>query len=206
MTPPAKRDRLIDAAAELFHKRGMASTSLADIAKHADIPIGNVYYYFKTKDELALAALEKRQTMLASAYSTLDGSMSDPRERLIAATQYFESVREDYTRYGCPIGKIICDSNDEKDPVAKAATKVLAQFIEWAQRQFRQLGYSESEAARYATSLLAGIEGASLMAKAFGTPQMISDEITRLTDWLTTIPNKRVFLGKAGMHKQPEPA
>lgn len=205
MNPPAKRDRLIDAAAELFHKRGMASTSLADIAKHADIPIGNVYYYFKTKNELALAALEKRQAVLANSYSSLDTNMSDPRERLIAATHYFDTVRDDYARFGCPVGKVICDSNDDKDPVAKAAAKVLLQFIEWAQRQFQQLGYDEVSAQRYATSLLAGIEGAAIMAKAFANPQILSNEVARLVEWLNAVPNKRAFLGKIAL-KAPEPA
>lgn len=204
MNPPAKRDRLIDAAAELFHKRGMASTSLADIAKHADIPIGNVYYYFKTKDELALAALEKRQAVLANSYSSLDANMSDPRERLIAATRYFDSVRDDYAQFGCPVGKVICDSNDDKDPVARAAAKVLRQFIEWAQRQFQQLGYDEACAQRYATSLLAGIEGAAIMAKAFADPQILSNEVARLVEWLNAVPNKRAFLGKIAL-KAPEP-
>jgi len=41
-----------------------------DIAQAADVPVGNVYYYFKTKDELVQAVIDAHaqdiQTMLAS--------------------------------------------------------------------------------------------------------------------------------------------
>src|SRR5262245_37143835 len=98
-----KRERLIDSAAELFHRNGMLATSLADIAKHADIPIGNVYYYFKTKEELALAVITMRRDQFAAAYALLDENFPDARQRLTEALKYFDNVRGEYAKYGCPI-------------------------------------------------------------------------------------------------------
>jgi hypothetical protein len=46
---------------------------------------------------------------------------------------------------------------------------------------------------------MAGVQGATIMAKAFRSPQVLSDEITRLTAWLENLPNRRISLGKAGM-------
>jgi len=48
---PGKRDRLIAAAGETIYRQGVEATTIADIAEAADVPVGNVYYYFKTKDE-----------------------------------------------------------------------------------------------------------------------------------------------------------
>ena len=42
-----KRVRLVDAAKALIHKQGFNLSTLADIAQEADVPLGNVYYYFK---------------------------------------------------------------------------------------------------------------------------------------------------------------
>src|SRR3954468_20903895 len=106
MNAQNKRERLILSAATLFHRNGLNATSLADIAKHADIPIGNVYYYFKTKEELALAAVSKRKEQFSAASDLLEESIDDPRQRLIAAITYFEKVRDEYTKFGCPVGKI----------------------------------------------------------------------------------------------------
>ena len=45
-----KRDRLIEAAKEKFYQQGVARTTLADIAQQAQVPLGNVYYHFRTKE------------------------------------------------------------------------------------------------------------------------------------------------------------
>src|ERR1700709_535035 len=114
-----KRERLVDSAAILFHHNGMNATSLADIAKHADIPIGNVYYYFKTKEELAMAALSRRREQFSIAYAMLQETLADPRQRLIEAVRHFESVRDEYTKYGCPIGKMVENAESDNDSVTQ---------------------------------------------------------------------------------------
>src|ERR1700739_2362726 len=55
---PGKRQRLIAAASQLLHQHGVEKTTLADIAQAADVPVGNVYYYFKTKDDIITAVIE----------------------------------------------------------------------------------------------------------------------------------------------------
>src|ERR1700686_2451782 len=44
-----KRSRLLSAAVELTYQNGFDATSLADIAREAKVPLGNVYYYFKNQ-------------------------------------------------------------------------------------------------------------------------------------------------------------
>jgi len=195
MTTQNKRDRLIDSAATLFHTNGLTATSLADIAKHAEIPIGNVYYYFKTKEELAVAAVAKRKEQFSAAYALLEESIPDPRQRLIEALRYFEKVADEYTRFGCPIGKIIVDADIEKDHVVQTAAQVLEEFVSWAERQFKSLGHGD-DAKRYATSLMAGIQGAAIMAKATKNAKVMTDEIARLAQWVETLPNRKIQLGK----------
>ena len=59
-TKSEKRARLIRTAAKLAYRHGFRETSLADIAEAAKVPVGNVYYYFKTKDEIGEAIVEQR--------------------------------------------------------------------------------------------------------------------------------------------------
>ena len=205
MTNINKRDRLIESAAMLFHHIGLSATSLADIAKHADIPIGNVYYYFKTKEELALAAVAKRKEQFSASYALLEEHIDDPRQRLIESMYYFEKVRDEYTKYGCPVGKIIVDADVEKDPVVQMAAQIFVEFVSWAERQFRQLGHS-NDARRYAVSLMSGIQGAAIMAKAMGNPEVISNEILRLVVWVETLPNRKIQLGKVAVKDMSEAA
>lgn len=193
-----KRERLINSAAELLHRQGLNATSLADIAKDADVPIGNVYYYFKTKEELALAALAKRKDQFTAVYAALNDAFDDPRQRLIEALGYFNKVREEYAKFGCPIGRVIEDARIEKDMVAKNAAQIFNDFVEWAEKQFQSLGHNEN-ARMFATSLMSGIQGATIMAKAFSNPQIITDEIIRLTDWVMSLPNRKIHIGKVSV-------
>lgn len=53
------RQRIIDAARELFSKNGVSKTSLEKIAKHADVTRGAVYWHFENKTELFHAMREQ---------------------------------------------------------------------------------------------------------------------------------------------------
>lgn len=191
----SKRERLITAAAELFHHNGSTNSSLADIANKAKIPIGNVYYYFKTKEELILAVIEKRQETMAQAYDTLNSAFADPRERMIQALSFFTNIKADYTAHGCPLGRMVMEFGIEHQEARKAVAAVMAEFVSWAASQFEALGHKE-EAKNYAISLMAGIEGAAVMAKAYGDESVFEKEMQRLRNWVESIPNKNVPFGK----------
>lgn len=52
-----KWERLVHAAAECFREGGIRATTIKIIAERANVPIGNVYYYFKTKEDIASAVV-----------------------------------------------------------------------------------------------------------------------------------------------------
>src|SRR5260370_40189079 len=80
---PDKRTRLITTATKLAYGRGFRETSLAAIAEAARVPGGNVYYYFKTKEELAEAAVERRLEEFHAARAER-ARFSSPKEPLLA--------------------------------------------------------------------------------------------------------------------------
>src|SRR5260370_7918644 len=77
-----KGARCIEAAMKLAYQHGFRDTSLADIAEAAHVPVGNVYYYFKTKDELGEAVVEQRLAEFRAFREELD-RLSSPRARLL---------------------------------------------------------------------------------------------------------------------------
>lgn len=52
LTAADKRGRLVGVAADLFYTHGFARVALADMAAAAEVPLGNVRYYFKSKAEI----------------------------------------------------------------------------------------------------------------------------------------------------------
>src|ERR1700736_6642540 len=85
---PDKRTRLIETATKLAYGRGFRETSLADIAEAARVPVGNVYYYFKTQEELDEAVVERRLAEFRAFREEMD-RLSSPKERLFA---FVESI------------------------------------------------------------------------------------------------------------------
>ena len=78
-----KRERLVDAAVTLFHHRGYGQTSLSDIAEQSGVPLGNVYYYFKTKADVLYYIVDRVLDDLLDGlslcvvnFSNVDGSGS----------------------------------------------------------------------------------------------------------------------------------
>src|ERR1700686_3504079 len=98
-----KRTRLIETGMNRAYQRGFREASLADIAEAAHVPVGNVYYYFKTKEELGEAVVERRLAEFRAARVEWD-RLSSPKERLLAFVGSVQANREQLGRGGCPLG------------------------------------------------------------------------------------------------------
>src|ERR1700682_241750 len=94
-----KRARVIETAMKLAYKHGFRETSLADIAEAAHVPVGNVYYYFKTKEELGEAVVERRLAQFRELREEMD-RLSSPKERLFAFVESVHGDREQRARGG----------------------------------------------------------------------------------------------------------
>ena len=115
---PDKRTRLIETATKLAYGRGFRETSLADIAEAARVPIGNVYYYFKTKEELAEAVVKRRLEEFRAGRAEWD-RLSSPKERLLAFVGSVQANREQLARGGCPLGGLCTELHKEGGALAK---------------------------------------------------------------------------------------
>lgn len=89
-----KRDAILDAARAVFSREGYAATSVDDVAAEAGIGKGTVYLYFKSKEELYLAALERDIRALAAKAREEMESVPAFREKIEA----FLRVRLDYCK------------------------------------------------------------------------------------------------------------
>src|ERR671936_990779 len=103
-----KRERLVESATALFHEQGVHRTTLADVAERAEVPLGNVYYYFKTKDELVGAVLAGYQEQAARLIDTFERGRT-PQARLKALVRNWVDMRDAVVRHGCPIGTLCAE-------------------------------------------------------------------------------------------------
>ena len=179
-----KRDRLIRSAAELLYRRGVDSPTLADIAHDADVPTGNVYYYFKTRDELVEAVIDARADEVRQLLASLD-RRSSPRARLKGLARAWAANEDDIATSGCPIGTLCSELNKRDRGLDQRAATLLSTVADWVADQFRQLG--RSDARELAISMLATVQGAAVLASSLSDPKIITSQIRRLERWIDTL-------------------
>lgn len=179
-----KRERLASAAAQVFHRQGVERTTLSDIAAAADVPLGNVYYYFKTKDQLVEAAIGSHLGALRAATEQLD-ALPTPAERLKALIGGWVEQRETAARFGCPFGTLATELDKREDGLDQAAAGVMRALIEWAEGQFAQMG--RADAHDLAVTFVAGYQGMAVLTNVLRDPEVMSVQGRRLAEWIDTL-------------------
>ena len=79
---PSARNRLLDAAVEMFERKGYAATSVREIVEHAGLTKPALYYYFQSKEGLLLAALELAAGELERLLTDVADAPGSARSRL----------------------------------------------------------------------------------------------------------------------------
>lgn len=70
----AQRERILNAAQKCFVESGFHAASMATIAETADMSPGLIYRYFKSKNEIILAIIDRQLELLRMELAALDGS------------------------------------------------------------------------------------------------------------------------------------
>ena len=133
------RDRIIEAAMELFSAKGYNSTSIADILSRTQLNSGSLYHAFPGKQDILIAVLERyRDGLYPMLVEPAWRDIDDPIERIFALlAKYRWLILETECTYGCPIGSLALELH-EADP---AVRRLLADnFAGWVGAIERCLG------------------------------------------------------------------
>lgn len=185
-----KRIRLIEAAKVLIHQQGFNLTTLADIAQEADVPLGNVYYYFKTKEAIGIAVIEKRAAEWAERLASWC-EITDPLLRLMALVRYGLEGIEVTARFGCPIGGLCQELGKQSGSLSDLAAKLLHDILQWSEEQFKSLGFADKSAS-LALNLISSVQGMFLLTHTFKDPKLAQRQSEELKSWLENLTNRTI--------------
>ncbi|MBZ9567005.1 TetR/AcrR family transcriptional regulator [Modicisalibacter tunisiensis] len=114
------RRRIVDAAAELFHARGVDGTGLDAILRRAGAGKSQFYQHFRNKDALV-------EAVLGDFEARLEASMTPLREEVatLAALErwllgFIEELEALHCRRGCPAGTIVAGLHESEDGYREA--------------------------------------------------------------------------------------
>lgn len=178
-----KKDRLVDAAMRQFHRDGVASSSLAAVASAAGVPPGNVFYYFRSKDALILAVIDRWCDRVGDRLAAFD-VQPDPVCRIGDLLRSADSRRQGYADFGCPLAALSNDLRQGPTATAMLRDRPLAMIRAWLGRQFALAIDDEALAASHADFCFASLQGSFALANAAADPLIVSRTVDQLIQWI----------------------
>lgn len=173
-----KRERLINAAKELFYKQGFNNTTIADIAKLADVPLGNVYYYFKTKDEICAAVIKEYHIDMTKMINDFNAHTT-AQEKLNAMIDFYADLAEEVAKYGNIFSSLIQELAKLNNPLITNAKEILGLLTTWLKDQFKSF-YNEDTANNKAIEFLSKLQGIQSLTLAFQDKELMIKQIALL--------------------------
>ena len=173
------------AAADLLYRQGVEKTTLADIAQAADVPLGNVYYYFKTKDAIVDAVVDGHVQDLQETLASLDRRYRNPKGRLKGLTRTLAGRHDVIAQFGCPHGTLCSELEKRAGDNDHAATRLVEIPVAWAEEQFRAMG--RPDAHELAVEFIASYQGTAVLTQALRQPELLSREGRRLERWIDSL-------------------
>jgi TetR/AcrR family transcriptional repressor of nem operon len=181
------KEEILDAACRLMSLRGFHQTSLEDILRESRVGKGNFYYYFKSKEELGYAILERtaeiyREGIFASVLN--DGS--DPLRQIFEFLDRIVQVqRQAGCVGGCPIGNLALELSDLHEGFRQRLARIFEDWRDQIERQLevaRQQGQIDptTDTRVMATFFLAGVEGGILLAKVTKNSKFLEECVAEL--------------------------
>ena len=160
----------MERAAELFAARGIAATSVDEVTAAAGAGKGQFYHYFRSRDELAAAAVGYRCAQVITGLTEALGGVASLAALERALTGLVAGFEESGMP-GCPIGTLateVAGRNEEARLQAAAGFDTWEQLLADALERMRQRGELRADArpAVLATGLLASIEGGMVLSQA----------------------------------------
>jgi len=185
---PITRDRIVEAARQLFLLQGYTATGISQILKTAEARSGSLYHFFPSKEDLLVAVLETYRGMLEPrvlrpAYERV----TDPVERLFAVLDgYRRQLAETHFELGCPIGNLALEVSNSRPRVRRliadnfeAWSNAIRALIEDAAGRLP----ADVEPAALAKHVLATMEGAVMLARTYRSFEPFDQAVHQLRDY-----------------------
>ena len=161
------REAILTAAAELMRHKGYGAVGMKDIAAASGAPIGSLYHHFRGgKVQIAREALVNA----GIAYGLLIPSIVDEHDDLGEAIDaVFAQAAEDMAATGfanmCPVASVAAEVADTVEELRDTTAAVFNGWLDGGTAYFVARGLPESQARDVTTSIVAGLEGAFVLAR-----------------------------------------
>ena len=174
------RARLVESAGARIHASSYATASVEELCADAGVQKGSFYYFFPSKRDLALAAIDDQWS--STQTTILEPAFAPDLEPLERIARFFRSVadrqRADVV-LGCPFGNLAAELGTQDQVIRDRVREVFGGYQAYFEQALREAAADgctklrETDVAGVAQALLAYLQGALLLAKTHNDATII---------------------------------
>ena len=162
----------------MMYHRGIAATSIGDVARASGAEAKELHRHFRDKSELVQAVIDRELTVVLDGQDTTDAITSwDGLERWVSRVVDAQPAEDG--PFACPLGSLATDLKDSQEyrPALAAAFRTWEGHLAAGLRRIQQRGELDATANpdRLAASLLAAVQGGYLLASVHGRIEIMRD-------------------------------
>lgn len=181
------RDRIINAALELFAVQGYGGTPIAEILEHSQANPSSFYYFFRTKDILLLYVLEYYVMRLESMVEHRTAQVADPLEQVFGILDFYRrSLLTTNYACGCLIGKLTLEIPPDQRRIHRALAEALdrlAWVIEKCLKKAEDRFPRDTNFRALAKFILTIMEGGVIQSRASHNISSFDASVSQLDDY-----------------------
>jgi AcrR family transcriptional regulator len=177
------RADIVGSARKLFYEHGYDGTSFSRIVDATGLFRGNIYHYFKTKDDILEAVVERYLDDDRALLLQWEQASSDPRVRLHAFVGMVAGHKAELVEYGCPIGSLNTELGKERRELQRVARALFELIENWLAACFTELGFAD-EATGLALHLLGRAQGIAVISHVYRDMAFLERETAQLSAWV----------------------
>lgn len=192
--PGGARAKLLDAAHLVVRRKGFAATSVDEICAVAGVTKGAFFHHFPSKEALGVAAAEQWTARAAPLFEiTPAAKLEDPLDRYLGHIDLRLSMLEgDAQDFTCFVGTMVQEAFATSEAIRLACDASFSAYCERLAVDIQQAidtygTTQEVTALSLAQHTQTVLQGAFVMAKAKGDPQIARDSVMHLKRYVTML-------------------
>ena len=193
-TAKPTRERIVAAAIKLFYGEGIRRVSMDAVAAKAGVTKRTLYYHFKSKDELAIAAAGHFSAMADGLFATAPYHQAeDPLERLLGYVDFRAAILNgELPDYTCLLGTLVQETYDSHPAIRAACDQGMSSHIAALTRDVAAAKARYAPDAAWSAEsvgyfIQAVLQGSFIFAKAKQNSAVIRENLSHLRRYLSVL-------------------
>ena len=195
--PHESKTKLLVAALRAIRAEGYAATTVEDICQQAGVTKGSFFHHFKSKDDLALSAVEHWDSVTGRLFATAPyQGLADPLDRLLGYLEFrAELLSRELAEYTCLLGTLVQETYATHPQLRAACDRAMSAHIaamlvdiEAAKQRYAPQAPWSSESVGYFIQSV--LQGSFIFAKAKQDAAPVRDNLEHLRRYLNFLFNR----------------